>query len=197
MTTTALAFIDTETTGLDPDRNPIWEVAVIVDGIEHVWQVAHHQDLPIVAERGRPPVLGQWVSQWVIDNTGYGTRYNATTALEPWESVDRFAELVDGRHLVGMVPSFDEERLRRMHDRELGKTTGRYPWHYHLIDIEAVMVGAHVARFGVPPALPWDSGELSRSVGVEPPSGDDRHTALGDARWARDVWDAVTRKVDQ
>lgn len=84
MTTTALAFIDTETTGLDPDRNPIWEVAVIVDGIEHVWQVAHHQDLPIVAERGRPPVLGQWVSQWVIDNTGYGTRYNATTALEPW-----------------------------------------------------------------------------------------------------------------
>ena len=32
-------FIDTETTGLDPDRHAIWEVALITpDGNEHVWQ---------------------------------------------------------------------------------------------------------------------------------------------------------------
>ena len=192
-----LAFIDTETTGLDPDRNPIWEIAVIVGGVEHVWQVRTPDGMPVVTDGDDPPAQGPWVSQWVIDNTGFGTRYNPADALHPADSARRFSALTDGRHLVGMVPSFDEERLRRMHDRELGKTTGRYPWHYHLIDIEAVMVGAHVARFGAPPALPWDSDELSRSVGVEPPSGDDRHTALGDARWARDVWDAVTRKVDQ
>lgn len=27
---TVLAFVDTETTGLDPDRHEIWEVALIV-----------------------------------------------------------------------------------------------------------------------------------------------------------------------
>jgi DNA polymerase III epsilon subunit-like protein len=33
---------------------------------------------------------------------------------------------------------------------------------------------------------------LSRKVGVEPPGEGVAHTALGDARWARDVYDAVT-----
>jgi hypothetical protein len=94
-----------------------------------------------------------------------------------------------------MVPSFDEERLRRMHTAKYGDSRP-VTWHYHLIDVEAVMVGAHVARFGAPPALPWDSDELSRSVGVEPPSGDDRHTALGDARWALDAWVAVAGRLN-
>lgn len=34
-----VAFVDTETTGLDPDRHKIWEVALITpNGDEHVWQ---------------------------------------------------------------------------------------------------------------------------------------------------------------
>jgi DNA polymerase III epsilon subunit-like protein len=39
---------------------------------------------------------------------------------------------------------------------------------------------------------PINSRWLSRQVGVEPPGPDVAHTALGDARWARDVYDAVT-----
>ena len=36
-----VCFVDTETTGLDPDRHPIWEVALITpNGDEHVWQFA-------------------------------------------------------------------------------------------------------------------------------------------------------------
>lgn len=30
MTTTQLAFVDTETLGLDPDRHEVWEIAVII-----------------------------------------------------------------------------------------------------------------------------------------------------------------------
>ena len=41
------------------------------------------------------------------------------------------------------------------------------------------------------PALPWDSDEISRVVGVDPDDFD-RHTALGDARWARAIYDAIT-----
>lgn len=33
--------------------------------------------------------------------------------------------------------------------------------------------------------------DLARAVGVEPPT-DERHTAMGDARWAMAVYDAIT-----
>ena len=39
---------------------------------------------------------------------------------------------------------------------------------------------------------PWKSHDVSRHVQIEPPTPDVRHTALFDARWARDVWDQVT-----
>ena len=37
---------------------------------------------------------------------------------------------------------------------------------------------------------PWDSDALSRAVGVNPDDFD-RHTALGDARWAKAMYEAV------
>ena len=51
-----VAFVDTETTGLDPERNPIWEIAVIIpdgpDAGEHVWQ----QRLPFHAIKPTHPI---------------------------------------------------------------------------------------------------------------------------------------------
>lgn len=99
----------------------------------------------------------------------------------------------DGAHVVGAVPDFDTSRLA-----PLLRAAGLEPgWHYHLIDIETLAVGyLHGAGRGAELLQrPWDSDVLSRLVGVEPPvQGQGRHTALGDARWARDVWDAVTAK---
>ena len=40
-------------------------------------------------------------------------------------------------------------------------------------------------------APPWKSDDLSRACGVTPPEGDDRHTALGDARWVMAWYDAM------
>ena len=39
--------------------------------------------------------------------------------------------------------------------------------------------------------LPWKSDDLSAALGIKV-SDEDRHTALGDARWARAIYDAVT-----
>ncbi|HTE66667.1 MAG TPA: hypothetical protein VK736_10485, partial [Candidatus Binatia bacterium] len=75
-------------------------------------------------------------------------------------------------------------------------------WHYHLIDVEALAVGwlsglrsettlATGAYAGFVPSLPWDSDDLSRACGVEPASEAERHTALGDARWAMRLYDAI------
>jgi hypothetical protein len=61
----------------------------------------------------------------------------------------------------------------------------RSTWHYHLIDVEALIAG----RLAIAP--PWKSDDLSRAIGVEPPSDQDRHTAIGDARWVKQMYEAV------
>jgi hypothetical protein len=97
--------------------------------------------------------------------------------------------LTRGRHLVGAVVSFDEERLRK-----LLRANGACPeWHYHLIDVEALAVGwiAGADQEAARLALPWKSDDLSRAIGVEPPSDEERHTALGDARWAKAIYEKI------
>ena len=110
-----------------------------------------------------------------------------------------------GAHLVGAVPAFDAETLSKLlRDNWLTPA-----WHYHLIDVEALAVGwlarnavADGERLGVPgeakAALmraefepPWESERLSRALGVEPSSEEERHTALGDARWAARIYDRI------
>jgi DNA polymerase III epsilon subunit-like protein len=173
-----VVFVDTETTGLDPDRHEIWEVALIVDGREYVWQ------LPV--DLGRADARALEVGR-------YHERTDPRTWTPPSAVAEFFARLTRGRHLVGAVVSFDEERLRR-----LLRAHGACPeWHYHLIDVEALAVGyLHGYEHGrddslpVEIGLPWDSEALSREVGVNPDLFD-RHTALGDARWAKAIYEAV------
>jgi len=169
-----LAFVDTETTGLDPDRHEVWEVALIVDEREHVWQ------LPVDLGRADPVALRI---------SGYHERrVDATQLVSLPTYAEAFARLTRGRHLVGAVPSFDEERLRK-----LLRANGACPeWHYHLIDVEALAVGylRGMASAYTPP-LPWRSDDLSVECGAMPPSDDDRHTALGDARWAKRLYEAI------
>ena len=181
-----LAFVDTETTGLHPTLNPVWEIAVIVDDVEHNWQVQLPRDLPIgdVTTHDVPHM-----TEWVLEHTRWRNVYDDETAIHPQQSARRFAELVDGRHLVGAVPSFDEERLRALHIRFVSGPSTRMPWHYHLIDVEAMAIGALAAR-GMFFPLPWNSHDLSEALGVFVPAQDE-HTALGDARWAKALYEAI------
>lgn len=176
-----LAFVDTETTGLDPDKHPIWEVALIVredgadpaDDLELSWQLpltpaAAAQHDPVARELTRFDAR-RWPDQ---DLTA------------PRAFAEAFADATAGAHIVGAVPSFDEERLRRMF-RPLMIATR---WHYHLIDVEALAVG-YLAAAGNAPDLPWSSTDLSEAMGVA--AHPDAHEAMADARWARDLYDAV------
>lgn len=168
---TSLAFVDTETTGLDPDRNEVWEVGLILrdtEGIEveRVWQ------LPV--DLGRAESIALKVGNF------YERRWDYSELTRPVDFAEEFGELTHGTHLVGAVPSFDDGFLKRL----LRASRGCPGWHYHLVDVEALAAG----RLAAEP--PWDSNELSRLVGVDPELFD-RHTALGDARWARAIYDAV------
>lgn len=166
-----VAFVDTETTGLDPDRHEIWEVGLMVDDREYQWFL--------------PVDLGR-ADSFALKVGGFHERYRLdrfSTNLTVFSA--RFAELTRGRHLVGAVVSFDEERLRK-----LLRANGACPeWHYHLIDVEALMVG-YLACEGGSLSPPWKSESLSLSIGVNPEDFD-RHTALGDARWAKAIYEKV------
>lgn len=217
-----VCFVDTETTGLDPNRHQIWEVGLIdAEGREHVWQ------FPIVELEADPFALDighYWDRRWSTQNDvdPIDALYEAHTpkarrqyfpeegrAIPPsagW--CQHFRSLTVGAHLCGAVPSFDEERLRR-----LLRANGVLPrWHYHLIDVEALAAGYVSARCegmaadgtkgtirverpdgtvnNIDGRPPWKSDDLSRAVGVNPDDFD-RHTALGDARWAKAIYEAV------
>lgn len=195
-----LAYLDTETTGLDPDVHQIWEVGLIIDDQEYVWQLpvdlgradARALDIGHFHERRQPPARDSGRAiEAIKGRQGYG----AVPAMAVSQFAHRFAELTWGRHLVGAVVSFDEERLRR-----LLRANGACPgWHYHLIDVEALAVG-WLYRQPVGGAgrlqLPWDSRDISRAAGVDPDEFD-QHTALGDARWAKALYEACCGDGDR
>lgn len=196
---TKLAFVDCETTGLDPERHEMWELAVIVrdggnsmDG-EWTWH------LPVNLAKADPMALsiGRFYERrrrlpgWncVLEcRAANPARWRGTTAKSVASQV---ANLLDGAHIVGAVPSFDTGFLRPW----LRANGHAACWHYHLITVEALAIG-YLAGMRHPdelPALapPWKSDELSRAILVAPPSDEERHTALGDARWAMRMYDGV------
>lgn len=209
-----VAFVDIETTGLDPERDGIWEIAVIVDGHETVWQQALSSDE--IAN----------VHPKAAEITDFHNRYDPMHALTPNRSVRRLSELLAGRHLIGACPWFDSERMHRAILADVfGLLNRDLPWHYHLIDVENLAVGylrhkqlnleqddeqrawLETARAGGeidedqyrrwslvdfdPTVLPWKSRDLSAALGVDPADFQPAHTALADARWAKAIYETI------
>lgn len=203
---TPIAFIDTETTHLDSEIGEVWEVAVILreqDGeeftdTEYVWQFG------INLETADPEALriGRFRERSVISQTcdcqAAYTEPNAITCMTRADAVKAIVNILAGAVLVGSNPGFDDRFLRKL----LGP--GSAQWHYRPVCIATLAAGKKlgvtdvIRRFGGTPteaetvSFPFSSRDLSRWTGVEPPGGGVAHTALGDARWARDVFDAVT-----
>jgi hypothetical protein len=191
-------FVDTETTSLRHDRR-IWEIGMIrrdETGDTEIGIYVADVDLseadPYSLEIGgfherhplcRPKAAGD-------TNLILGEQ-DAAAIVRDW---------THKAHLVGTVPNFDAEGLAGLMRRVWMCPT----WHYHLIDAETMAIGWLHAWQSLEPlededgnpaarplGLPWDSDAVSKSCGVDSTLFP-RHTALGDARWARALYDRVT-----
>lgn len=190
---TPLAFTDTETTHLDCEVGEVWEVAVVLreqvgGDTEYVWQI--RPDLATADPEALR--IGRYGQRFAVPDgheaafTGYPgdvvpmTRFQAASAI---------TSVLRGAVLLGSNPGFDAGFLRPL--------LGGAPWHYRPVDVATLAAAylhgrrMHDLRTVTPP---WSSRELSRAVGVEPPGPDAAHTALGDARWMRDLHDAVMQR---
>ncbi len=219
MTEPSIVFLDTETVTLEPGPDVIWEIGAILRepgeaDRELLWQVrpnmakAQPQALEISRFHERfllPDGLDAAMVVETVDGPGLLCGLELTGDHDNTLRAG-LVDVLSDAHIVGNVPNFDTERIGLL----LGALGAGACWHYHLTDVENLAVGylhgrAAPVRTATAPTMagfvanirdvttpPWDSDVLSRAVGVEPPGDDARHTALGDARWARDLYDRVT-----
>ena len=189
-----LIFLDIETTSLDILSARPWEIAMI----ERWPNGAERRTTILVSDvdtRGADPEalrIGRFEERHVNDGRA---RWLTEELAALWvarraAATDMLGRPIPGRPvLVGSaVGSFDAPILAAMLARH-----GYTPeWHHHPIDLVTWTQAREAAGPFATVSLRTDgSYDLSRRVGVEPPAPEVRHTAMGDAMWARAWWDAV------
>lgn len=160
----ALVFLDTETTGLDPERDEVWEFAAIRregDGAEtrrHCF-VDHS-----------PFRRGYMPERFRAD---LEARFRPEAAMTRFEFAVLLADVLAGKpRIVGAAPWFDAGFLAEYVDP---------CWSHRLIDVETLAAG-RVGR------LMDGLADAAQSFGIENPAA---HTAMADAETAMRVYDAV------
>jgi DNA polymerase III epsilon subunit-like protein len=191
-----LVFVDTETSGLDPDQHEIWEVAMFDKGGDG-WYVAQRSIEPWKAQ---PEAL--------IANHYYTRRDHTETPSGfkidfPSDEVlaAKLSRWLAGAVMVGINPAFDASFLRRFL-----LNNGEAPaWQYHVICAKtmaaaklmamrhtdghgnAIVQGHHSWSADLEP--PWSTSWLAEQLGIEMR---DRHSAMGDVYLAVKFFEYAT-----
>lgn len=200
-----LIFVDTETTGLDPAKgHRPWEIALIIRGHrdpsnDGEWVFQHRADLskadPMALQIGGyyPRSLPDmpYHDLVVVDAPASGYTYPYEGEHQPKKAGfphSALAELLDGATLVASAPAFDASMLKALLEDH-----GHYAtWSHRLLDVRAMTIGLLLGTVATESeVLSLSSDALCKRVGAWPAEGEDRHTALGDARWVERWYDAI------
>lgn len=157
-----LVFLDTETTGLDPDRHEVWEVAYSIDGGPTSSLLLTHNLAT--------------ADQDALNLNGYWNRYD-TAAADPTYDI-KLRGILAGATVVGSNPAFDTAFLRAR--------WGVTPWHHRLVAVESMALQAF--GWDRPKGLK-DVAAALRAGGADIPEPD--HTAAGDVATLIAVYDAL------
>lgn len=196
---TKLIALDTETTGLDPRHEWVFEIATIdlETDEERVWTLEPPHKY-VEAMHPKAAEVNRFHERTSDPDWRWDVPLTDVDRPDP-EALGRVLaevrDVLDFNHVIGAVPQFDTRFLEQLFDRY--SIDGRPRWHYHLVDIENVAVGWLLALLdGDKSKLltqpPYDSDNLARACGV-PVSTEDRHTALGDARMVARWWRTLRR----
>lgn len=199
---TAIVFLDTETTGLNPITRRPWEIAMIrrEPGCEEVRRLIQIIDVDLSHADAAALKIGRFherhLSKAAIARMAAKTGYLPTDNMLEWRAAREVEKFTAGAQLAGVNANFDEVTLDGMLRRH-----GLMPqWDHHLIDLPSMALGwlhgraeeSGLFEFRKAAQLPYRSYELSSSCDVEPPSEAGRHTAMGDAEWVMRWYDAIT-----
>jgi DNA polymerase III epsilon subunit-like protein len=159
------AFLDIETTGLDPVKNEPWEIGYILMPGRKEW------DYSIVPN---PETVDPEASKV----NGYGRRPSARV-VSPDMACSLILEHLTGRIVIGNNVQFDLAFLREFLRRRGYIPNGRgVPWHYNPVCLKSMYGGLT----GEPP--PWDTRRIEHDFHIDRVAlNAPEHTALGDARW--------------
>lgn len=184
-----LCFLDTETTSLGPDRLA-WDIAMIRrgdDGTET--EVSFFVDVDLSNANPQSLAIGRFYERHPMGRFLSGraakpvfhddSRFGGF--LRPAEAAAQVARFTHGATVVGAVPSFDAETLAAL----LRAACLVPAWHHRLRCVESIASG-HVRQ---------ELGGLRRCAEALGLTFDMQveHTALGDARICREIWDEVIK----
>ncbi len=168
----SLCFVDLENLGLSEDAaSEIFEWACIdEDGTETLlW-------LPVDLSKAEENALK--VNKYYLRcDEGY-KKYGVDAAT----GAMMIAKKTTGKTIVGNnVGPFDTRHMRSL----LHKHGLKPAWHYRVLDVVDVAAGV----LGL--SYPWTSKQVSEAFGIN--QNGDEHTALGDARWNKKIYELAMK----
>lgn len=178
-------FLDTETTGVHRGYRP-WDIAMVrrdgsggqqeltifVDVADIDIDHADPEALIIGGFEQRHPQRGGRLATGQVLVSGY----QAAQLVQRW---------TDSALVYGVNPSYDTIGL----DGLLARANLDARWYYAPQDLVGIAYGFMLR--GATTAPPRSSEPLSMACGVDIPQASERHTAMGDARWAARWYDAL------
>lgn len=188
-----IAFVDVETTGTDPRHHEVWEIGIILRetetdtarrDTEYLWHLRPHLTLadPAALRIGRYYERSEVVTcEPETAVTLHGPMASPGTVIPSRQVARDLALMLDGAIIAAANVAFDAGFLTTLLRRYQQLPT----WDYHLLEMESYAAGA----LGIP--LPWKLPALLDAARITIPERN-RHTALGDARAIRDLYDRIT-----